>query len=240
MRITVIYGQNHRGVSYTMAQRVLAYLMEEGDELTEFFLPKDGPSFCVGCNGCFVRGEEHCPEAARVQPIMQAVEAADVIVLASPNYCMEMSGAMKNLLDHFAYRWVTHRPHPRMFAKVGLALASSAGAPPFGTVKSLARQLRWMCVPTVYRFPFVSNAMSADALSEKKRRELEGKAERLAGKLRRAHERQRVGLRARAQFLLFRKMQQGEGAWNPTDRDWWVAQGWLAGKRPWDELRAKR
>lgn len=237
MKLTVIYGQSHRGVTYTMTRAVLDKLMAEGDELTEFFLPKDGPDFCVGCNSCFLRGEAHCPEAERVQPIMRAVEDADILMLASPNYCMEMSGAMKNLLDHFAYRWVTHRPHPSMFGKVGLVLSSSAGVPPLGTVKSLARQLRWLCVPTVYRFPFVSSAMTVADLSEKKRRELDRKAETLARKLRRAAERRHVGLRTRLSFLLFRGMQKGESTWNPTDRDWWVEQGWLAGKKPWESLR---
>lgn len=234
MKIAVIYGQEHRGVSYTMTHAVLEKLMADGDEVREFFLPKDGPGFCVGCNACFVRGEEHCPGAEKVQPIMRAMEEADIIMLATPNYCMEMSGAMKNLLDHFAYRWVTHRPHPGMFTKVGLVLSSSAGAPPSGTVKSLRRQLKWLCVPTVYCFPFVSNAMSAADLSEKKRREIERRAEKLARKLIRAAARRRVGLRTKLQFLLFRGMQKGESsAWNPTDRSWWVEQGWLAGKKPW-------
>ena len=82
---------------------------------------------------------------------------------------MDMSGAMKTLLDHFAYRWVTHRPHPSMFKKVGITLSSSAGAPPNSTVKSLAKQLKWMCVPTVYTFPFVSSAMGIGDLAESKK-----------------------------------------------------------------------
>lgn len=237
MNIAVIYGQSHKGVTYTMTRRVLDKLATEEDKVQEFFLPKDGPNFCTGCCACFLRGEEHCPEAEKVQPIMRAIEDADVIMLATPNYCMEMSGAMKNLLDHFAYRWVTHRPHPSMFGKVGLVLSSSAGAPPVGTVKSLRRQLRWLCVPTVYTFPLVSSAMSAAELSEKKRREIDRKAATLARKLRRASARRHVGLRTKLQFLLFRGMQKGESAWNPIDRDWWVAQGWLTGKKPWDDMR---
>ena len=82
---------------------------------------------------------------------MTAMEEADLIVLTSPNYCMEMSGAMKVLLDHFAYRWVTHRPHGAMFTKVGLTVSSSAGAPANHTTKSLAKQLRWMGVAKGYQ-----------------------------------------------------------------------------------------
>lgn len=234
MKIVMIHGQGHKGVTYTMSQCVLNYLKEEDTEVKEFFLTKDGPGFCVGCNNCFLKGEEYCPEASKVQPIMQAMEWADIIMLDTPNYCMEMSGAMKALLDHFAYRWVTHRPHPSMFQKVGITLSSSAGAPPNGTVKSLAKQLKWMCVPMVYSFPFVSNAMGIGDLSERKSREMEREAAKLAGKVKKAVNHKHVGGRIKLQFLLFRSMQMGEkSAWNPKDTDWWKEQGWLEKKTPW-------
>lgn len=169
MKIVLIHGQGHKGITYTMAHCVIENLKEKDIEIREFFLPKDGPGFCVGCNNCFLKGENTCPDADKVQPVMQAIEWADVIMLTTPNYCMDMSGAMKTLLDHFAYRWVTHRPHECMFYKVGVTLSSSAGALPNSTVKSLAKQLKWMCVPTVFTFPFVSNAMGVNDFPEKKK-----------------------------------------------------------------------
>ena len=39
-----------------MTKTVLDFLAEDDDEINEFFLPKDGPSFCVGCNTCFMKG----------------------------------------------------------------------------------------------------------------------------------------------------------------------------------------
>lgn len=233
MKILVIHGQGHKGITYTMAHCVLENLKKKDTEIKEIFLPKDGPGFCVGCNNCFLKGEEACPEAAKVQPIVKAMEWADVVMLASPNYCMEMSGAMKNLLDHFAYRWVTHRPHESMFHKVGITLSSSAGAPPNTAVKSLAKQLKWMCVPVVYTFPFISNAMGVGDLSEKKRQEMEKKSVKIAKKVEKAVKRKHIGLRTKVQFLLLGRMQMGEAAWNPTDSIWWENHGWLNGKRPW-------
>ena len=56
MKITVIHGQSHKGVTYKMTHTVLEFLMSSEDELKEFFLPKDGPGFCVGCNNCFLKG----------------------------------------------------------------------------------------------------------------------------------------------------------------------------------------
>lgn len=193
MKIVVIHGQSHRGVTYHMTCAVLDHIRGPKD-IRAFFLPADGPDCCVGCNQCFLKGEEHCPQADNVRPIMTAMEEADLIVLTSPNYCMEMSGAMKVLLDHFAYRWVTHRPHGAMFTKVGLTVSSSAGAPANHTTKSLAKQLeRRVAHPT-------------------------------------------PSLVGKAMFAMFKKMQAGEAAaWNPTDRQWWVDQGWLDGRKPWKE-----
>lgn len=88
MKITVIHGQGHKGITYTMTKNVLDSLVGLNDEVFEFFLPKDGPKFCIGCNTCFLKGEEYCPEADKVQPIMKSMEESEIIILDSPNYIM--------------------------------------------------------------------------------------------------------------------------------------------------------
>ena len=204
MNITVIHGQSHKGVTYTMTREVLKHLADDQDEIREFFLPKDGPDFCCGCNSCFIKGEGNCPSAQKVQPIAAA-----------------MSGSMKNFLDHMAYRWVTHRPYGGMFKKIGVVFCSSAGAPAGHTARSLARQLKWMSVSRVYCFPFVRDM-------------LERSAARIAAKVRQRAKRPRASLRGKLFFYVFRKMQSSPGAaWNPVDRDWWVNQGWTDKTRPW-------
>lgn len=234
MKITVIHGQSHKGVTYTMTREVLKCLADDQDEIREYFLPKDGPDFCCGCNSCFIKGEEYCPAAKKVQPIAKAMEWADIIFLDSPNYVMEMSGSMKNFLDHMAYRWVTHRPCGGMFKKVGVVFCSSAGAPAGHTARSLARQLKWMSVSRVYCFPFVSNAMGISDMKATKRVMLERKAARIATRVRQRSERAGASLRGKLFFYVFRKMQSSPGAaWNPVDRDWWVNQGWTGKTRPW-------
>mgnify|MGYP000315870918 len=78
-----------------------------------------------------------------------------------------MSGALKNMMDHLAYRWVTHRPDGRMYSKIGLTVSLSAGAPPKNVTKSMARQLKWMGVAKRYQFPLASMAGNVMMLSEK-------------------------------------------------------------------------
>lgn len=236
MKITVIHGQSHQGISYTMVHTLLQHFPKESTEIREFFLPIDGPDFCLGCNACFLNGEKSCPSAEKVQPIAGAMEWAEVIIVSSPNYVMEMSGGLKNLMDHLAYRWVTHRPHGTMFRKVGVAVCASAGAPAFGTTRSIARQLKWMCCPKVYGFPFTSHAMTVSDTRPKKRKEMARKAARIAAAVERRVKRPRASLRGKLFFLIFRKMQSAPAAaWNPTDRDWWRAQGWTGDVRPWKE-----
>ncbi len=234
MKIVVIHGQSHKGITYTMTHTVLKHLQGSEPEMQEFFLPMDGPDFCVGCNQCFIKGEDHCPSSEKVQPIAKAIEWADVVILDSPVYVMEMSGSLKNMMDHLAYRWVTHRPHGTMFTKVGVTICTAAGAPAGGVAKSMARQLKWMGCSKVYRFPFVSNAMTVKDIKPKKKAAMERQAEKIAESVKKRVPNPRPSLRGKAAFAIFRKMQSGSGAaWNPTDRDWWVNQGWTKNLRPW-------
>lgn len=234
MKIVVVHGQAHKRITYTMTKAVLDKLVTTQDEVIEFFLPKDGPDFCYGCNNCFLNGEQNCPSYSKMQPIAKALEEANIIILGTPNYVMEMNGAMKNLMDHFAYRWITHRPHGSMFTKVGITVCSSAGAPARHTARSLAKQLKWMGVSKVYCFPLISNAMNLDDLKEKKKNEIDKKAMRIAKKVRKRVSNPHPSLRGRLSFSIFRKMQSSPNAsWNPTDRDWWINQGWTKKNHPW-------
>lgn len=166
MIITVIHGAMHKGITCSMTRAVLDKLGND-NEIHEFFMPADGPGYCVGCYNCFMKGEEYCPDAKKVQPIVKAIEQSSLIILDSPCYCLEMSGALKNMMDHLAYRWVTHRPDGRMYSKIGLTVSLSAGAPPKNVTKSMARQLKWMGVAKRYQFPLASMAGNVMMLSEK-------------------------------------------------------------------------
>ena len=92
MKTVIIHGQNHKGSTYNIA-RILAEKI--GGETTEFFLPKDFGEFCVGCTTCFMKDEKKCPHYEKLSPLTQALDAADVIILASPVYVYHATGAMK-------------------------------------------------------------------------------------------------------------------------------------------------
>lgn len=50
MKLVLIHGQNHKGSSYHIG-RLLAEQFS-GNEIEEFFLPKDLEHFCAGCYAC--------------------------------------------------------------------------------------------------------------------------------------------------------------------------------------------
>ena len=124
MQITIIHGQSHKGSTYHIA-RMLAEKL--GDNITEFFLPRDFGTFCVGCTNCFEKAENMCPHYEALKPITEALDRADVIILASPVYVYHVTGAMKNFLDHYGYRWMVHRPEERMFRKQAVCISTAAG-----------------------------------------------------------------------------------------------------------------
>ena len=135
MRIVVLHGQSHKGSTYHLAKLFCDKL---GGEVTEFFLPRDFGAFCVGCSQCFSKSEQLCPHADQLRPITEALDAADVIVLASPVYVYHVTGPMKALLDHYGYRWMVHRPQEGMFFKQAVCLSTAAGAGTRRTNQDLA------------------------------------------------------------------------------------------------------
>lgn len=231
MKATVIYGQTHRNMTYTMAQTFLKELA--ADQVDEFFLPKDGPGYCCGYNRCFTEGESKCKDHEVMERITASVDSCDVLVLVSPNYVAEVTGQMKTLFDHYAYRWLSHRPEGSMFRRVGVVISSSAGASTKSVTKSMARQLTWWGVQKTYILGMISHAYTPQNLDPKKRQKMENKAARIARSIKARGGKAPFNLKVRLLFKVFRSMQSGKAAWNETDRKYWEGKGWLDKVKPW-------
>ena len=108
-----------------------------GGEVTEFFLPRDFDEPCLGCWTCFNKDLTHCPHYKKLKPLMDAMDEADVVILASPVYVYHATGQMMAFLDHFGTRWMVHRPDARAFQKQGVAIATAAGGGMASTTKDL-------------------------------------------------------------------------------------------------------
>ncbi|MCH5162202.1 MAG: flavodoxin family protein [Clostridiales bacterium] len=236
MKITVINGTEKRGVTYQLKEIFLRNF--RGADVTEFYLPKDCPSFCVGCTNCFLKGENSCKDFEYISAIEKSLIESDLIVMTSPAYVMHATGAMKALLDHFAYRWMPHRPAPEMFGKRAVIITQCLGAGAKSTAKDIKHSLSWWGISKIG--VFCSSLMSDivwDKLSEKKRKKLTDKINGLARRYAKinyakpAH----VKLMTKIKFMFCRLIQKKvrkSGAAG-LDNEYWDNNGWLGKSRPW-------
>ncbi|WP_058304248.1 flavodoxin family protein [Gorillibacterium timonense] len=232
MKIAVLHGQMHRGSTYHLTHSVLDRLGGEGAEIREFFMPRDTPGYCVGCYKCFMEGEMKCPHSDAVQPIVAALEEADVIILDSPCYVFGMTGQLKTTLDHVGYLWMSHRPSATMFRKVGLVISTAAGAGASKVTKDLRTQLFFWGVPVIHRWSVKVAAFNWQSVKPETIQRIERKASKLAKQIRKEVNSARPGFKTRMIFRIMRLSQKGN-KWNPLDREHWVREGWMDSERPW-------
>lgn len=229
MKITIIHGQSHQG-STCHAARALAGKL--GGEAAEFFLPRDFGEFCTGCTACFMDSEAACPHYGKLAPITQAIDGADVLILASPVYVYHATGAMKSLLDHYGWRWMVHRPEEKMFRKQAVCISTAAGAGMGSANRDMAHSAFWWGIAKTYKLGIAVMETAWERVSEKKKRQIHRKLDRLAGKLKARQVRVKPGLKTRAVFSAM-SILQGRAGRSPADAEYWKKKGWTEKARPW-------
>ena len=182
MNITVINGTEKHGVTYRLKEMFLAGFSDNAN-ITEYYLPKDCPAFCAGCTNCILKGEQKCKDAEYIRKIEKSLLEADLIVMTSPAYVFHATGAMKALLDHFAYRWIPHRPAPEMFGKRAVIITQCLGSGAKSAAKDMKHSLSWWGISKIEIF---TGALMSDIvwekLPQKKQAELAGKLQKLSRK----------------------------------------------------------
>jgi multimeric flavodoxin WrbA len=203
-------------------------------ETTEFYLPKDMPHFCNGCFSCFMNGEDKCPHTDCITPIVKAITEADLVILTSPVYGLDVSGQMKALIDHLCWMWFSHRPNPHMFNTIGLTVTTTAGAGLRHTTKTLKNSLTFWGVKKSFSFKGRVSAMKWSDVSEKTLAKVDKETKALAKKIARAVKNVKRLPNPLFRSLMFKALSgmQKKNDWNLTDRNHWEAQGWLSGTKP--------
>ena len=228
MKTVIINGQNHKGSTYHIAHSLAEKL---GGELTEFFLPKDFGEYCIGCANCFMKSETKCPHYSALAPITAAIDAADVIILASPVYVFHATGAMKAFLDHYGYRWMVHSPEESMFGKQGICISTAAGAGMKSANKDMADSLFFWGVARIYKYGAAVAATDWDGVSEKKKAAIDRAMTATAAKILKRQGRVKPCIKTRAVFFAMHLMQRN--GFNERDVKYWEEKGWTGKKRPW-------
>lgn len=237
MNITVINGTEKHGVTYRLKEMFLAEFRNKAN-ITEYYLPKDCPSFCTGCLSCILKGENTCKDAEYIGKIDKSLLEADLLVMTSPAYVFHATGAMKAFLDHFAYHWMSHRPAPEMFGKRAVIITQCLGSGAKSAAKDIKNSLSWWGISKIGIF---TGALMSDIvwekLSQKKQAEFTRKIQRLSSKF--AHidytKPAHTNLITKFKFFACRMMQKSIHKSDPEylDGKYWAEQGWLDSGRPW-------
>ena len=237
MKITVINGTEKQGVTYKLKESFLDKLKNPA-EITEFYLPKDCPNFCVGCTVCFVDDEHKCKDVEYIRKIEKAILDADLLVFTSPAYVFHATGAMKAMLDHFGYRWMPHRPAKEMFGKRAVIITQCLGAGGRSTAKDIKDSLSWWGISTIKVVSFrLMSEIEWNKLDEKRKASFRKK---LSGVARKMHainydKPGHTNIVVKAKFYMVRMLQTGLGKQDPeyTDFKYWNENGWIGKVRPW-------
>lgn len=228
MKIVIINGQSHTGTTCHIARQLAEKI---GGDVTEFFLPRDFHDYCIGCMQCILKDEKRCPHYETLRPITEAMDAADVIILASPVYVYHVTGAMKTFLDHYGYRWLIHRPVESMFGKQAVSISTSAAAGEKSACRDMADSLFFWGVGKTYRLGMHVFAHNWAGVSEKRKQAIDQKTTRIAEKIRSRKGHVKPSLKMKLYFCFVRLLQK-KGI-SEVDKSYWTQKGWLGSARPW-------
>lgn len=230
MKITVLHGQNHKGSTYKITNMLIEELKDDCTQIDEYhFLNNTG---CVGCYQCFKQGEEKCPHFEQNKDAVRSLEEADLIIIESSNYCMGMTGQLKVFMDHMAFRWITHRPHKKMFFKTGVAISTAAGAGSKKVVKDISQNMFYWGIPFIQKINLNTWADTWENISEKRMKKIKKKISVVARKINNKCGKIKPSIKLRMMFGLM-KANQKNNKWSPADKQHWESQGWLEKTKPW-------
>ena len=231
MKVLTVLGTSHVGNTRAIVDLFLAEFANENNEFEEIILPNDFNNFCYGCANCILKGENQCPHFNIVGPIVEKLEKADLIILATPVFVGSCTGGLKALLDHFGYMWLPHRPKASMFKKVGLIITTAGGSGVKSTVKLLKSNLFYLGIPKIYNYGVTTMKMKGNYCDYNDKDKIKSQVKSKTKKIKRSLNKRKVGIKTKFFFKLFGMTQKN--GWNKVDVDYWKETGWLDGKKPY-------
>ena len=232
MNITVIYstGRKTQSCTYNIAQLLIKELLADG-ELFELQLPLDMSHICTGCYACIKGQEQKCGGEVALAQIISAMEQSELIILCTPTYVYHVPGQMKILLDHFAYRWMVHRPDLSFMKKQAVIINTAAGGGMRSTVQDVKDSTDyWGIARTHIISQMVWNHDWTD-LPESFRKSAEKKVRRTARNVRYRAEHLTPSIKVKCLFRLYQLLHRKQKM-SAVDDDYWHEKGYITGK-PW-------
>lgn len=238
MNITVVYGTEHKGCTYQIAQEVIRSF--EGAQVTELFLPRELPEYCISCFRCFTEKPGTCSHSQYTDPLREKLLQADLIILTSPVYSFHVTGQMKTFLDHFANMWMVHRPEQNMFSKLGIVISTACGPVFKKTLQEMKDSLDFWGVAKTYQIGCAMFQTDWKNVSESTKAKLLRKVRKTTDKIKTRQDKKKVKpcFRVKKWFYMSRIMQKHFKT-NPADVTYWEEMGWTGNVRPWRKTKKR-
>lgn len=100
MNILILNGSPHiHGNTAYLTQAFARGAQQAGHDVTELAVGQLDIHDCIGCEYCIEKGGGHCFRKDDMVQVMDALQVADVLVLASPIYYFTLTGQMQCLID---------------------------------------------------------------------------------------------------------------------------------------------
>nr|WP_294575275.1 NAD(P)H-dependent oxidoreductase [uncultured Romboutsia sp.] len=152
MKILIIHGSPRRGNTWNIVNRVREKINKEIDVNYEIIeLSKMKIPMCTGCFNCILKSEEKCPHYESIKYINNKIDWCDAMIITSPVYSLQVSGQLKNFLDHMSYNF--HRP--KYFNKKALIITTTAGVNAKEVSNYINEVLTFWGINTTYKLPIV-------------------------------------------------------------------------------------
>lgn len=229
MMITVIYGTERKSSTYNIAKQFIRNL-SKSQKVDEFYLPRDCPNYCRGCFKCFDDNTK-CPDYNYIEPILNSILKADLIIFTSPVYVFHVTGQMKTLLDHFGFQWLVHKPNKSMFNKQALIISTAAGGGTKQTVNDIKDSLEFWGIAQIYEYRKNVAAINWTGVSDKKKSIIKKEVLRLSARIKKDSKHILPSLKVQIMFYAIRFMYKYFPLSN-SDLLYWKSSNLLKSK-PW-------
>ena len=91
------------GNSDILCHQFMKGATDAGNQVELISLYDKNIGFCRACYACFKTGK--CVLKDDMAEILDKIQAADVLVVATPTYFLTMNGKLKNTIDRFLPKW---------------------------------------------------------------------------------------------------------------------------------------
>lgn len=152
-----------------------------------------------------------------------------------PTYVYHIPGQVKTLLDHFAYRWLVHRPDLSLMCKQALIITTAAGGGMKSTVRDLRDSMNYWGVGRTHVITQAVWGYDWSSMPENFMHKIEQKVEKTVSAIRKNAGNVTPCAKVKGLFYMYRLFHK-KRKMNPVDDEYWYQKGYVT-EKPWKRGR---